>query len=359
MTELLVETTMELVDTPSETGNEGRLCTQIATRMLIAYGETGVKRVGNSLVVGERTGRPMVLLVGHIDTVPSQGQGPARLEKDRIHGLGAADMKGGVAVMIHLLEEPAVRSGPYDVIGVFYEGEEGPADRNGLGTVLRREPWLEEARFAVVLEPSDGQIQLGCNGVINARVSFLGKAAHSARPWWGENAITKAGPWLAAMHERQPVSVMVQGLEFREVMSVTRAVGGVANNVIPSRFDLNLNYRFSPARSMDEAVAVLRRVCAAADEVEIVDQAPPGAVDVDHPLVERLREVSGAEIAPKQGWTDVARLTALGIPAVNYGPGETMFAHRAEESLAVADLERCYRTLRSVLAGGETSTLSS
>ncbi|GIU93286.1 MAG: succinyl-diaminopimelate desuccinylase [Acidimicrobiia bacterium] len=348
--DLLVDTTKELIDVPSETGKEGRICTRIAARLLITYGDAGVRRVGNSLVVGNRTGRPMVLLVGHIDTVPSQGQGPARVEDGRIHGLGAADMKGGVAVMIHLLEDASVRTGPFDVIGVFYEGEEGPADQNGLAEVLRREPWLEEAEFAVVLEPTDGRVELGCNGVINARVTFLGVPAHSARPWTGENAISKAGAWLAEMHEREPVPVVVSGLEFKEVMSVTLARGGIASNIVPDRFDLNLNYRFSPSRSVEEALTVVRRVCAVADEVEIVDLAPAGKVDVDHPLLSSLLEASGTEPAPKQGWTDVARLTEAGIPAVNYGPGESTLAHKPEESLAVSDLARTYEVLRTILS---------
>lgn len=347
----LVETLRWLVDTPSETGNEGRICTQVATRLLPGRGEPAVRRVGNSLVVGERTGRPLVLLVGHLDTVPSQGQGDARVEDGRLWGLGAADMKGGVAVMIHLLEDPAVRTGPYDVVGVFYEKEEGPAEENGLEDVLSREPWLDEAEFAVVLEPSDGEIQLGCNGAINARVTFLGRASHSARPWWGENAITKAGAWLAELHQREPEPVLIGGLEFREVMSVTQAEGGIARNVIPPRFDLNLNYRFSPRRSLEEAITHLEEVCAPADELEVVDAAPAGPVDVEHPLVAELRTASGANLAAKQGWTDVARLGSRGIPAVNFGPGETSRAHQADESVPLAHLGQSFSALRTVLAG--------
>jgi len=347
--ELLVDTLTWLVDTPSETGQEGRICTQVAARLLTRFGEPNTRRVQNSLVVGRVTGRPMVLLVGHLDTVPSQGQGPARVADGRLHGLGSTDMKGGLAVMIHLLEDPVVATGPYDVIGIFYEGEEGPADGNGLEPVLVREPWLVDASFAVVLEPSDGEIQMGCNGAINARVVFEGKSAHSARPWFGENAITKAGEWLAELHRREPQVYSIEGLEFREVMSVTRATGGIANNVIPGSFELNLNYRFNPERTREEAERHLRDVCAAADWVEVVDFAPAGPVASDHPFLSALIDASGARRTAKQAWTDVARLSARGIPAVNYGPGETALAHRIDESVELDDLMSVFRALRSVL----------
>jgi succinyl-diaminopimelate desuccinylase len=345
----LVDTLSWLVDIPSPTGEEEAICGAVAERLEAGVPE--LRRVGNSLVVGARTGRPLVLLVGHLDTVPSQGQGRARIEGGRMFGLGTADMKSGVAVMIHLLEEPAVHDGSFDVVGVFYEAEEGPAAGNGLETVLREVPWLAGAHFAVVLEPCDGEIQIGCNGVINATVGFVGRSAHSARPWWGENAITKAGEWLAEMHRRQPVPRLVGGLEYREVMSVTRASGGIANNIIPATFTLNLNYRFSPDRTVDEAIRKVMTVCEDADEVTIVDSAPAGPVRVDHPLVAALQAASGAALTPKQGWTDVARLGVHGVPAVNYGPGSAAQAHQAEEWVTLDDLDRTFAALREVLSG--------
>lgn len=344
----LIETLRWLVDTPSVTGDEGRLCTQIAARLLPTYREPEMERIGNSLVVGRRTGRPLVLVVGHIDTVPEQGQGPARIENGRMHGLGTTDMKSGVAVMIHLLE--GWTPGPFDLIGVFYDAEEGPSDQNGLEKVLRRVSWLGEAAFAVVLEPTDREIQMGCNGVLNADVHFDGVSAHSARPWLGENAITKAGTFLSEMHDRPPEQVLIADLEFREVMSVTRAAGGVANNVIPDSFVANVNYRFSPLRSLEQAEAVLRDVCRGADRVDITDRAPSGPVDIEHPLVSRLSEVSGAPLTAKQGWTDVARLGSIGIPAINFGPGETALAHRRDESVRLDDLGLVYDGLVAALS---------
>ncbi len=342
-----------MVDTPSETGNEGRLCTEIAARLYETFGRESVDRVGNSLVVGPRDGERPILLVGHIDTVPAQGQSSAFVEDGRLHGLGATDMKGGVAVMLHLLEDRDIRLQGRDLIGVFYAGEEGPADANELESVLNRAPWLSEAGFAFVLEPSDSEVQIGCNGLLNAGVAFHGVSAHSARPWLGENAVTKAGSWLAAMHERQPDPVTIDGLVYREVISITRATGGIANNIIPDRFELNVNYRFAPTKSIEQAVAYLAEVCADVDEFAVADSAPAGPVDTSHPILDRLLTVASVPKAAKQGWTDVARLGARGIAAVNYGPGETSLAHKREESVRLDDLEIVFSNLRTVLLDPE------
>jgi succinyl-diaminopimelate desuccinylase len=341
----LAETARWLVDIPSVTGDETAIVDAIAKRL----DGMDEHRLGKSLIVGRPTGGPMILLVGHLDTVPPQGQGPARIEDGVLHGLGAADMKGGLAVMVHLLEDPEVVSGPYSVVGVFYDAEEGPMDANGLGPLLESHPWLTEADLAVVLEPSDRQIQIGCNGSINAAVTFTGRSSHSARPWWGDNAITKAGEWLSAMHQRRPEVHVVSGLEYREVMSVTMASGGIARNVVPDRFTLSLNYRFSPERTVDEAIEVLRQACAVADEVAILDVAPSGPIETTHQFVQRIRDVSGAELAAKQGWTDVARLGQHGVPAVNFGPGRASEAHQQHEFVAVDEIESTFRTLRTAL----------
>ncbi|HVR33556.1 MAG TPA: succinyl-diaminopimelate desuccinylase [Acidimicrobiia bacterium] len=341
----LVETAAWLVDIPSVTGDETAIVEAVAGRL------EGMDehRIGRSLVVGRPTGGPMILLVGHLDTVPYQGQGPATIVDGKLHGLGAADMKGGLAVIIHLLEDRDVVAGPYSVVGIFYDGEEGPADGNGLGPLLDGTGWLTDAEFAVVLEPSDGQIQVGCNGSINAAVTFSGRSSHSARPWWGENAVTKAGEWLAEMHLREPEPHFIDGLEYREVMSVTMAAGGIARNVIPDRFELNLNYRFSPDRSVDDAIAVVHQAATGADSVDIVDVAPAGPVSVSHPFVGRLAAAAGAELAAKQGWTDVARLGEYGIPAVNFGPGQASEAHQRDEYVAMSQIEETFTALRRAL----------
>ena len=345
----LTDTLIWLVDTPSELGDEAALCTALLERLAGQYDEDSLTRIGNSVVAGKPTGKPMILLVGHIDTVPSQGQ-PAAFEKDGLlFGLGTTDMKSGVAVMLHLLEEPAVSSGPYDVIGVFYDGEEGPADGNNLERVLQSLPWLSDAEFAIVMEPTDLRIEVGCNGAINATVRFVGRSAHSARPWLGENAITKAGGWLAELHGREPELFEVDGLEFREVFSVTKASGGIANNILPPDFTINLNYRFPPVFSIEEAIGRLRLLALAADEVEVVDRAPAAPVPEGNPHLDRLLAVTEAQRAAKQGWTDVARLAVYGVPAVNYGPGIVAQAHQVEEHVPLANLEVAYQNLRRFL----------
>lgn len=339
MTEL-VDTLTWLVDIPSVTGDEAGLRDAVADRLK----DMPQKKIADSLVVGS-PGEDVVVLAGHLDTVPAQGESGARVVDERVHGLGATDMKSGIAVMIHVFEE----LGPERIAGVFYAGEEGPLSGNQLGTVLDEAAWLRSATAAIVLEPTDRAIEAGCQGVINADVVFTGKPAHSARPWLGDNAVTKAGEFLTEMRSLEPESHVIDGLEFLEVMSVTMAHGGVARNVIPGEFVMNLNYRFAPDRSHDDAVAHLHEVCAGADRVEVTDLAPAGTVDLGHPLFRSLIEQTRAPLQGKQGWTDVAQLTAAGIPAINFGPGEPALAHKPEESVRVSDLTWVYESLLPVL----------
>jgi succinyl-diaminopimelate desuccinylase len=348
----LTETLAWLVDIPSETGQEGRIATAIAERLLPVYGPQGVERIGNSLVVGHRGGRPLISLYGHTDTVPSQGQAPAAVIDGRMHGLGTSDMKAGVAVMLHLLEDESVRSSPFDVIGVFYAAEEGPQEGNELAAVFEQAGWLDGSELGIILEPTNMNLELGCQGVINARVSFIGTAAHSARPWLGENAVTRAGRWLQAMGERQPESIMVGGLEFKEVMTVTRAQGGIANNIIPALFECNVNYRFAPDKTVEEAAAKLAGALAGVDEYVIADSAPAGRVEAANHHVERLAALTGAEEHPKQGWTDAARLSERNIPAINYGPGEVAKAHKVDESVPLENLEAAFGYLKQFFVEG-------
>jgi succinyl-diaminopimelate desuccinylase len=340
-TRSLNDTLAWLVDIPSPTGDEEAIRDALAERL----SGLPTKIVNNSLVVGE-PGPDSVLLAGHTDTVPLQGDAGARISGDRLHGLGATDMKGGLAVMVHLLED----LGTERVVGVFYAGEEGPLSGNDLGPILDALPALEEVGAGIVMEPTNREIHAGCQGSINATVSFIGEAAHSARPWLGVNAVTRAGQFLTTMDGLQPEPHPIEGLQFKEVISVTRAGGGVANNIIPSRFDLNVNYRFSPDRTVEEAIAHLRSVCEGADEFEVSDTAPAAYPQMSHPLFQELAEKAGAPVAHKQGWTDVAQLAQRGIPAVNFGPGETALAHKPGESIALDDLTWAYDALAAVLA---------
>jgi succinyl-diaminopimelate desuccinylase len=347
VSESLVEDLRWLIDIPSETGSERALRDAVAERLSAV---TDVQIVGESLVAGTRTGRPRIDLYGHLDTVPMNANLPSSISDGRVFGLGASDMKAGLALMLAALESDEVRSGPVDVVGVFYDAEEGPADENGLEGVLETVEHLTEAELALVLEPTDNELQLGCQGTMNAQVTFRGVAAHSARPWLGANAVTGAGEWLARMHERVARDVDVEGLTFKETFVVTMANGGRARNVIPDEFVLNVNHRYPPDRSPDEAERILRDVCAAADDVEVVDLALAAPLMRDNPHVRRL-ENHVSVVSAKTAWTDVARLAGRGIPAVNFGPGEVSLAHRADESVAIAALEAGWEMLRRFLTG--------
>lgn len=336
----LVETVSWLVDIPSVTGDEAAVRDAIAGRLE----RLPQQAIADSLVVGEpRDGA--ILLVGHLDTVPLQGHVGAKVEAGRVHGLGSTDMKGGLAVMIHVVEA----LGPDRVACIFYAGEEGPLSGNQLGQIFDEAPWVANSSAGIVMEPTDQAMEAGCQGSINADVTFIGEPAHSARPWLGVNAITRAGEFLNSMGDLEPELHTVNGLEFKEVMSVTTARGGVARNVIPAEFVMNVNYRFAPDRTQELAVERLLEVCAAADRVEITDVAPAGSVDIDHPLFRTLIEKSQAAVLGKQGWTDVAQLSAVGIPAVNFGPGEPSLAHKPGESVRISDLGWAYDSLMAAL----------
>jgi succinyl-diaminopimelate desuccinylase len=340
----LLDTLIDIVNIQSVTGDEETLCTWLENRFRDTH---PMQRIGKSLIVGaEPSDGSFVALYGHTDTVPVQGEWQAGVEGDRLVGLGASDMKAGVAVMIGLLDDGDAEG---ELVCVFYDEEEGPAANNGLEAVLDAAPWLIDAELSIVLEPTNLDLELGCNGVLNADVVFKGSTAHSARPWLGENAITKAGEWLDELHTREPELFDVGGLEYREVFSVTKASGGIANNIIPGEFVINLNHRFPPVFSIEEAEERLREVARHADEVTIIDRAPSGSIDVDSPAVQRLDDLIGRQRMAKQGWTDVARLTSRGAVAVNYGPGEVAQAHQVNESVPIENLSVVYDILREFL----------
>ncbi|MBN1335369.1 MAG: succinyl-diaminopimelate desuccinylase [Deltaproteobacteria bacterium] len=345
----------DLCATQSVTGNEAEICEGVAEwfRPLAFH----VERVGNALAAWDSAReRPRVLLCGHLDTVPPTGPFPEpRQDGDRITGLGASDMKAGLAVMLGLAAGLPARTLPVSVGFAFYDREEGPYEENGLEPLLDACPALAGAAFGVLLEPSDNGVQVGCLGSIQARVVIPGRRAHSARPWEGVNAIHSAAPLLAALSARRPQVAVAHGLRFPETLSATTASGGIARNVVPDAFALNLNYRFAPGRDLVAAEAELRSFVAAhapTATVEVVDRSPAGAVVLDHPMAIRLVEESGQAVLPKWGWTDVARLTARRIPAVNFGPGSPSESHQAGEGASVSAMVAGFRILWRVLGGG-------
>jgi succinyl-diaminopimelate desuccinylase len=342
-----------LVEIPSVTGRESAIAGFVAMR-LERQASGDCLRSGASVVWrGPRHGRPLVVLAGHLDTVPAQGNERARRVGDRLYGLGATDMKGGDAVMLALIESLHPERLRFDLAVVFYDGEEGPHEANGLGRLLDESPWLREAVLAVLLEPTAAQAELGCNGVMNVEVRVTGKSAHAARPWTGVNAIERAAPWLAEIVRFPVTPAVVQGLEFRETLQVTRLLSGGTRNVVPDELMANLNHRYPPGRTPAEAEARLRERVPAEFGFRVVDQAPPGLVCLDRPLVREFVERFHLDVTGKQGWTDVARFTAAGVPALNFGPGLPDLCHAADEYCPVANLARTYDCLARFLEEGE------
>lgn len=354
LAEALARRTEALCAELSPIGEERALCD--AVEAWARARSPAVERVKDSLVVrvdGARDpGRPVVALCGHLDTVPvheEDRRGPRR-EGGRVVAPGATDMKGGIAVMMELAERLPRAERFCDLLLVLYAREEGPYLENELEEVLRDPSRLRGTDLALFLEPTDNVLQLGCVGSIHATFVFHGKAAHSARPWQGENAVHKAGPLLAELAARPLREAPSGGQLFREVLSVTRLEGGRARNVVPDRCTLNLNFRFAPDRSLEAAADELRALGVRhGADVTLTDLSPACPAYQDHPLVRRLLDRTGVGLEPKQAWTDVARLALHGVPAVNLGPGATAQAHQRGEWVEIDALERGYRIYEKFL----------
>jgi succinyl-diaminopimelate desuccinylase len=356
LAERLAERTAALCARLSPIGEERALCDELEAWAAGRFPQ--VRRVKNSLVVrvdpAQPGGppRPRVALCGHLDTVPvhQDDRGGPRREGGRLVAPGASDMKGGLALMMALAEALPAAERFCDLALVFYAREEGPYLENELEDVLAAAPELKEVALALCLEPTDNRLQLGCVGSIHATLTFHGKAAHSARPWHGENAVHRAGALLAELHARAPREAVSGGLPFREVLSVTRIEGGRARNVVPDACTLNLNFRFAPDKTLQAAAEELTALGARhGAEVRLTDRSPACPAFAEDPLVRRLLERTGLVAEPKQAWTDVARLAAHGIPAVNLGPGATSQAHQRGEWIEVAALAQGYRLLERFL----------
>jgi succinyl-diaminopimelate desuccinylase len=346
----LDETLLWLCAIPSPIGEEREICDAVQARLSKLPLGAPIRRYGESVVVPltRGTGGPRIALVGHLDTVRTEN-GPARIQGDRIFGAGSSDMKSGLAIMIELAEAGTVRGA--DLTLVFYAREEGPFAENELGPVLAQDPELSKVDLAVCLEPSDDKLHLGCMGSVHATVTFTGRTAHSARPWEGDNAVTKAGAFLAEMRELKPVECVLDGFTYRGQTTVTQARdGGRGRNVVPDRFVLNLNHRFPPDRTLDEAVAAVHALVAGRAEVEITDRSPAARPAAHHPLVQALVAAGVRGVEPKHAWTDVARFATIGVPAVNFGPGENAQAHQKNESTSLPLVREGYAILERWLA---------
>jgi succinyl-diaminopimelate desuccinylase len=346
LTSDVVALTEALVDIESVSGNEKALADDIEAA-LEGLGHLTVTRIGNSLVARTDLGRAeRVVVAGHIDTVPLNRNLPVRNDGDRLHGLGTCDMKGGVAVALRLAQE--LREPNRDVTFVFYECEEIDEIHNGLGHIATERPDLLEADFAILMEPSNAVVEAGCQGTLRVEVTTHGERAHSARAWRGVNAIHKAGEILRRLNEYDARRPVIDGLEYHEGLNAVSISGGVATNVLPDECVVTVNFRFAPDRSEADALVFVREVFDGF-EVEVTDSAPGALPGLGVPAAQAFVEAVGGTVNAKFGWTDVARFTGLGVPAVNYGPGDPMLAHKQEEFVPIEDLHACEQTLTAWL----------
>lgn len=345
---------LDLINVPSVIGNEKEIAGQVEVWARERAFHSVVRAGENLLLLPRplREAKPRLLLLGHLDTVPESVANPGHIEDDRIYGLGSSDMKCADALILHLLAEAVAREPAADIAGILYAREEGPYDESGFPEIV---PALHEhfpaPDLAIAMEPTDNHIELGCLGTMHAGVLFRGKRAHSARPWEGRNAIHMAAPLLVAIAALEPRDVAYEDLHFREVCSVTMVAYEGARNVIPGGFELNVNFRFGPDRTREEAVAwftefVREAVGERAIEegevtIELRDLCPSGRVCTDNPLLKTLQAIApeDTEVRAKQAWTDVGRLSEMGIDAMNFGPGSGSQAHQVGEYCLRDNLE--------------------
>jgi len=353
MSELLAATA-ELVDVGSESFHEGALVALIEER-LRALDHLDVTRVGDNLVARTDRGAPRrVVLAGHTDTVPANGNAVARIDGDTLWGLGAADMKGGLAVMLASADQH--RDSPIDVTYVFYAREEVASIHSGLAELIGERPDLLRGDLALLGEPTDGVIEAGCQGSIRVEVTLHGTRAHVARAWMGDNAIHRLRDLLRALAAAESRRPVIQGCEFHEALQAVSVGGGVSGNVVPDRATLTIAHRFAPDRDLGAAEAFLREFLApflsAEDEVKVVEGAPAAHPSLDQPLLAALVERHHLAVRSKLGWTDVARFAALGIPAANFGPGDPTVAHTAHEHVRADSLARVWAVIDELMRRG-------
>jgi succinyl-diaminopimelate desuccinylase len=343
-----VELTAALVDTPSVSGDETELADAVQAALAVQAPHLQVLRSGNAVLARTDLGRPRrVLLAGHLDTVPVAANLPSRWEDGLLHGCGTSDMKSGDAVILHLAA--TVPEPRHDITVVLYDCEEVDAVRNGLGRIEREHrDWLA-ADLAILGEPTNGLVEAGCQGTLRATVRTAGHRAHSARSWLGRNAIHAAGEVLARLGAYQPRSVEIDGCTYREGMQAVGISGGVAGNVVPDACEVTVNFRFAPDRSLPAAQQHVREVLDGFD-LEFTDGSPGALPGLDAPAARQFLAASGTEPVAKYGWTDVSRFAALGIPALNYGPGDPNLAHTREEHVRTDLITACTDVMRRYLS---------
>ena len=347
-----VALTRALVDIESVSGDEQEI-TDAVEAALLAAGQLSVARLGNVVCARTDLGRPSrVVLAGHLDTVPIADNVPSRTVGDLMYGCGTSDMKSGSAIALHLaatVAEPA-----YDVTYLFYDCEEVESERNGLFKVSQEQPdWLDAA-FAILLEPTHGLVEAGCQGTMRVMVRTHGTRAHAARSWRGHNAIHDAGEALRRLTAYQARQVEIDGCGYHEGLNAVRINGGVASNVIPDACEIEVNFRFAPDRTEADAYAHLRDVFAGYD-IEVTDSAPGALPGLDNPVARGFLDLIGEAPVAKLGWTDVARFAAMGVPALNFGPGDPNLAHKRDEHVELPKIRTGAEALRRWLTTPPTT----
>jgi succinyl-diaminopimelate desuccinylase len=347
----VAELTRQLCDIESVSGNEAQIADAIE-QALAPFSHLSVVRDGNAIVASTKLGRAkQVVIAGHIDTVPVAENLPTKLmsfEREQvIWGRGTVDMKAGVAVMLKLAAE--ITDPAFDVVWVFYDQEEVEASKNGLGRLVKNHPELIKGSFAILCEPTSATIEGGCNGTMRVEISLSGIKAHSARPWMGSNAIHKIGGVLNILNAYIPEEIDVDGLVFRESLNAVLVSGGIASNVIPDSATVTVNYRFAPSRSIEQATDYLKTVFADY-ELRVIDSASGARPGMNSPEAQAFVAAVKASVSPKFGWTDVARFSEMGIPSVNYGPGDPNKAHADDENVPASHIYACEAGLRNFLA---------
>ena len=346
LAERLARRTLELVDIPSESLHEADVRAHLLSLVPPVFAPEYEADDAFVFARPRRPEVPLVLLVGHYDTVPAQDNVPGRIADGAVHGCGATDMKGGVAVALELVRELALAEpGPIDVALLLFGKEELPAHFSPLPDLFETSQLAATADLAVLLEPTDLTIQAGCLGNMNAHITFTGVSGHSARPWTAENAIEKALAGLAPIAALERREAVVGGLPFYEVASITRLHAGIADNVIPDSAVATINFRYAPDRTPESAAAYLHSLTPAGAVLEITGDSPPASVVTETPLVRALRDAGDLAFEPKQAWTNVADFTTRGIDAINFGPGATRYAHRRDEQVEIDALVTAYETL--------------
>ena len=334
--------TRDLIAIDSVTGNEGEVLKFIENYLRSEGYIHNIEFHDGGLLVGRSIKDPVVALVGHVDTVPISKHQENVRDSEAIYGRGAVDMKSGLAVMIQAL----INFQDRNIIGVFYKGEEGAKEKNGLETLFPEIIKKFKISLGIIFEPTDNEVQLGCLGVINAELKLEGIEAHSARPWLGENAIYKTIPLLENLKELSPEPVLVDELDYKEVVSVTTIHGGIAKNIIPGEVVCGINYRFAPDKTTEDAVAKITSLLSDYGELSIQDIAESAHPNKENSTVQNFIKATDTIIQPKQAWTDIARFTNSGIPAVNFGPGSPNLAHKKNEHVITSDINKCYASIK-------------